>query len=213
MGFVLPSVRPIDFGLPEPRPDDFDFTPYANVAWLDPGATTGWALFSVHPDALEDSETKILDNIHHWSCGQWVGPENGQAAEALALIEAWEDAAIGIEDFVLRTSNPAREVLSPVRITEKIDYAMWAGLAGNTPAEMDDEGNVTRLKHGRAYFKQMPSLAMTTVTDERLKSWGLYRDTVGLEHGRDAVRHCLTFLRRAKKDASLRKGAWPLRFE
>lgn len=210
--FVLPSVRPADFGLAAPSPDDFDFTPYANVVWFDPGSTTGWAVFSVHPDALESPEAKVLDNIHHWSCGQWTGPENSQVTEALALVSAWEDAAIGIEDFILRTSNAAREVLSPVRITAAIDHAMWSGQAGNTPAEMDDDGNVTKLRHGRRYFLQSPSLAKGAVTDDRLKDWGLYRDTVGLEHGRDAVRHCLTFLRRAKKDARLREEAWPLRY-
>jgi hypothetical protein len=211
--FVKPAVSRTDFGLPAPDPDQFGFTPYANVIWYDPGSTTGWALFSIHPDALEDPEAKILDNIHHWSCGEWIGAENEQAMTALALAEAWEDAAVGSEDFVLRTANAAREVLSPVRIVEKIDYGLWAGFAGNTPDQFGDDGEVSRLKMGRRLYKQMASYAKGAVTDDRLRSWGLYRHTVGLEHGRDAVRHGLTFLRRAKKDATLRREAWPLRFE
>ena len=65
----------------------------------------------------------------------------------------------------------------------------------------------------RAIIKQQGSLAMTAITDERLKRMGLYTPLSGKEHARDAVRHNLTWLKRAKKlseqnmiTAALREG-------
>ena len=41
---------------------------------------------------------------------------------------------------------------------------------------------------------QMASLAKTTVTDDRLRRWGLWAK--GSSHARDAIRHAVTYLRR-----------------
>ena len=200
---IVPAIVPEDFGITE----GMELTAYANTVWFDPGGTTGWAIFSIHPDALDNPELSVLDNINHWSCGQFTGLENVQVRHALDLITVWEDAAIGIEDFVLRVHSTDRSVLAPVRVTAAIEFEMWCGNTGSTPIDAD------RSLPSRKILKQQPSLAMDTVTDDRLKRWGFYARTVGSGHGRDAVRHALTFLRRAKGDAALRTDAWPLRFE
>jgi hypothetical protein len=55
----------------------------------------------------------------------------------------------------------------------------------------------------------MPALAKTTMTDERLRDLGLYEQTVGKEHGRDALRHALTFWKRVKTQPALRREVFP----
>lgn len=148
---------------------------------FDPGGKTGWAVFGVHADAINDPECRIIDNIEFWSMGEFFGPEQSQAREMFELVEQWPTAKIIMEDFVLRKFSSARELLSPVRITARFE------------GRMDQAGDP------RPIIKQQPSLAMTTITDDRLKKMGLYNATVGKEHGRDAVRHGLTWLKRAKK--------------
>lgn len=148
---------------------------------FDPGGTTGWAVFGVHADAINDPEYRIIDNIEFWSAGQVFGPEASQSREMWELVEAWPDAHIVIEDFVLRKFTSARELLSPVRITARFEERMEC---------MGDK---------RPIIKQPGALAMSAITDERLKKMGLYNPLVGKEHARDAVRHSLTWLKRAKK--------------
>lgn len=153
---------------------------YVCVAF-DPGGKTGWSVFGVHADAINDPECRIIDNIEFWSTDELFGPEQGQAREMYELVSNWPTAKLVMEDFVLRKFSSARELLAPVRITARFEG--WMDSAG-------DE---------RPIIKQQPSLAMTAITDDRLKRMGLYNPTVGLEHGRDAVRHNLTWLKRAKK--------------
>lgn len=148
---------------------------------FDPGGKTGWSVFGVHADAINDPECRIIDNIEFWSLGEYFGPERGQASDMYGLVEQWPTAKIIMEDFVLRRFSSARELLSPVRICARFEGWMDA---------CNDE---------RPIILQQPSLAMTTITDDRLKKMGLYNATVGKEHGRDAVRHGLTWLKRAKK--------------
>lgn len=153
---------------------------------LDPGGTTGWSIMNVHPEALLYPDTPILSNIEHWASGQIVGPENEQAEEVMDMIDEWPGCTVVMESFVLRQMHVD---LAPVRIGEKIDFALW---------------------HRRlASFKQTPAEAKNTCTDSRLKSWGLYKREGGQEHARDADRHALTFLRKCKDRMNLRVYAWP----
>lgn len=148
---------------------------------FDPGGTTGWAVFAVHSDAIDDPECRIIDNIEFWSAGQFFGPEDSQTQEMWDLVEQWPDAHIVIEDFVLRKFSSARELLSPVRLTARFEERLKC---------MGDK---------RPIIKQPGSLAMSAITDVRLKKMGLYNPLIGKEHARDAVRHNLTWLKRAKK--------------
>ena len=155
----------------------------------------------VEADSLVDPDVSVLRSIAHRASGQiTAGNEDEHAEEIVGLIAAWPNAAVVIEDFTLRTFKMSRELLSPVRLTAKVEYAMFHGLQGCEP------------KHRRV-FKQQPSMAKSTATDERLKQWGLYIREGGLEHARDADRHAITFLRRAKDKARVRHAGWPHMFD
>lgn len=135
----------------------------------------------VYKEAIEDSEYSILDNVSFWTAGEFIGDERGQADEMIALVEAWPEAHIVIEDFVLRKFTSARELLSPVRITARFDQALH--ISGDA----------------RPMIIQPGVLAMKTVTDARLKRMGLWPPLQGSEHKRDAVRHNITWMKRAKQ--------------
>lgn len=168
---------------------------WATVIGIDPGGTTGWAVMCVEQDALSDPDVSILRSIAHKAQGQVAGDEDKQAMILIELIAAWPSAAVVIEDFILRKFVSGRELLSPVRITAKVEFALKYGLL--------DVGRP------RDVFKQQPSLAMKTATDDRMKDWGLYIREGGEEHARDAMRHCITFMRRAGEKPALRSAAWP----
>jgi hypothetical protein len=172
--------------------DEPMYTGWANVIALDPGGTTGWSVMMVHPDALVDPDISVLSNIEHWTHGQFTGNEDDQAKQIIDLVEAWPDSALVMEQFKVRQMAVD---LSPVRIIAKVEFGLkW----------MLDEDTIKPTR-----FMQMPALAKSTVTDARLREWGLYERAGGMEHARDADRHALTFLRRAKERAQLRQQAWP----
>lgn len=156
---------------------------------------------SVNPETLIGNSA-LWSNIVHWACGETSGNENQMASEMLQLFDLWDDAAIGIEKFTLR--QMAVE-LSPVSITGKIEYGLW--LMEKWAAE-EEERDMGR---GRMVFKQEPSLAKRTLTDDRQRSWGLWEP--GKDHKRDAVKHCYTFLQRAQEKPNLRAYAWPHLFK
>lgn len=143
------------------------------VISLDPGGTTGWAIFSVHPDAMKGDPTiPIFGNIEWWTAGQFSGRQDDQVDAIVALVRSWPGARLVTEDFKLRRLDAE---LSPVEIN-----AM-----------------VLRETRPRYWVKQMSSLAMKTVTDDRQKLWGFW--VPGQEHARDAVKHNITFLKRRKE--------------
>lgn len=178
------------------------------VISIDPGGTTGWSRMVVHPEALVDPEVPILTNILDRANGQIraipVTP-NGKAPKALNLaleerrcirtliadvLSNWHGAALVIEDFLLRKKVMDRELLSPVRLTAALELAaeyegLHMSLHRQTPADK------------------------ASVTDARLKEWGLYLRAGGMEHARDADRHSILFLRKAKARGSVRGEAWP----
>lgn len=162
---------------------DIEVGPNVSVIGIDPGGTTGWAVLCCPVNSLRGGSDPLAE-IKHWSYGQLEGAENHQVDQLIMIIQDWEAAAIVCEGFHLRTL--AAE-LSPVRITAALDW--WLSYAK------------------RPMFIQLPSMAKSTATDDRLKSWELYDK--GNEHARDATRHASTFLRRTAKNAKLRAAAWP----
>lgn len=174
---------------------------WATTVWIDPGGTTGWGVMSVNPQLLCGHQP-IFKNIQHWACGEITGNENQIASEVLELFELWDDAAVGIEKFTLR--QRAVE-LSPVSVTAKIEYGLW--LQEKWEAE-EEERPIGR---GRWVFKQEPSLAKRTLTDDRQRDWRLWE--AGKDHKRDAIKHCYTFLQRAQEKPRLRATAWPLLYK
>lgn len=174
-----------------------DASGWATTVWVDPGGTTGWGVMSVYPELLV-TDKPVHKNIVHWSCGDTHGNENQMASEMLQLFDLWEDAAVGIEQFDLRQMAVQ---LSPVSITGKIEYGLW--LMEKWAAEEEER----EMGRGRFVFKQTPSLAKTTLTDDRQRDMGLW--VPGPDHKRDAIKHCFTFLNRAQKIPRMRYAAWP----
>lgn len=158
---------------------------------LDPGGTTGWCLLRIHRIAMESPDYRILENVAGWSAGQVSGSVNHQIDKLVDLVEAWPDAEIVCEDFILRQLG-GRDLLDPVRITQPLSW--WLERGGQRSWDTD---YVEDWKPRELHLQQ-PALAMTTVTDERLKAWGLLHLTAGQPHARDALRHALTFARRRK---------------
>lgn len=148
------------------------------IIGIDPGGITGWSVFGIHPDVFSGNpEFRVIDNVDFWTAGQFTGNEDDQTDEIVELINSWPGARIAMEDFILRKVGMAREMLSPVRITAKVEWAI----------------------RPRYFVLQQPSLAMTTITDERQKEMGFWLP--GKEHARDAVKHCLTFAKRKREQA------------
>lgn len=193
-GKKKPPLRALA-GLEGAADEDEPYKGYAKLLWLDPGGTTGWSIFVVHPDALVDPKSAILANVEYHATGQIAGAggenENEQIAISLILdlVASWPGITVGTESFRLRQLTQDTELLTPVRINAALRYAMWAGNWGQL-------------------HEQPASLAKRTATDERLKEWGYYNSHSG-PHARDADRHGLTFLRRAKERAATRLTAWP----
>lgn len=188
-------------------PDDEITYECATVIAIDPGGTTGWSMIRVHPECLTDPTASVLDNIFDHQHGQVdCGSHRGNLGTSLhtgistdgefsgvydlaKFIRQWPVAAVVIEDFSLRQLRMDRDLLSPVRITAALGYCLWVG--------------------GRDYHVQSPADAKRTCTDDRLKEWRMYDSTGGLQHARDADRHALLFLRKAKAKANFRALAWP----
>jgi hypothetical protein len=154
------------------------------VLGLDPGGTTGWCVMGVHPDAISsgDPEIKILQNIEFWSAGEFTGAEDDQCDEVVELIERWPSARLVSELFTLRSRVTSPEVFALERMNAILRWAV----------------------RPRYFVFQQPSLAMTTITDERQKDMGLW--IPGKEHARDATKHVVTFLKR-QRDRQIKAAA------
>lgn len=188
-------------------PDDEIDYGAATVIAIDPGGTTGWSLISVHPECLTNPTAKVLDNIFihqhgQVDCGSHRGNldtslhsgistdgEFGGVYDLAKFIRNWPVAAVVIEDFVLRQQRMDRELLSPVRVTAALGYSVWLT--------------------GRDYHTQSPADAKRVCSDERLKEWQMYDPYGGMVHARDADRHAILFLRKAKSKRAFRELAWP----
>lgn len=186
--------------------DKIDYGQAAVIA-IDPGGTTGWSLISVHPESLTAPNAEFLDNIFihqhgEVDCGSRRGNldsslhvgvsthgEFSGAYDLAEFIQTWPSAAVIIEDFNLRTFRKDRDLLSPVRLTAAIGAIIW--------------------KEGRDYHVQSANDAMNTCSDARLREWRMYDPTGSLEHARDADRHAILFLMKAKQKAKFRAKAWP----
>lgn len=159
---------------------------------LDPGGTTGWCVLRIHTIAMHSPEYRILDNVVSWSAGQIVGPIGHQIDRLVDLVDCWPDAEVVSEDFYLRQLRGGPELLDPVRITETLKWWMERG---GRRAWDTEEGEDWK---PRELHLQQPSLAKTTITDDRLRAIGILHLTNDQPHARDGVRHALTFARRRK---------------
>lgn len=134
--------------------------------------------------------------MYRRSCGRGfvedTSHESWAVQQMLSIVLRYPGAAVGTEDFIIRQANQSREFLSPVRLMAAFDYACW--------------------RYGIQPFRQQPSEAKTSITDARLKRWGLYVAGHERRHARDADRHVLTFFRKCKdltKGRARLSAIWP----
>lgn len=170
--------------------------PHLHVLGIDPGGTTGWALLTVPRASIFGSQPASFLTIDY---GEFYGPEDEQAIAIARLAREVQglDYKIGpalvVEDFDLMAhynNTDAAVVLSPVRIAAKLALLHHLGQTGDARLMMQ----------GRTIAKE-------TATDYRLRAWGLYIEQEG-DHIRDAMRHAITSLRRAKDSAKFRDMMW-----
>jgi hypothetical protein len=169
--------------------------PNLNIIGIDPGGTTGWAWLIVPRECIwGDAPSRIVE----WDYGEISGKETSQVKSICELarmaqgldyhvgpaliVEGWD------QDPKFKSTDP--EALSPVRIGAMLSYALFRG----------DMGKDIRICfQGRTTAKE-------AFTDDRLRAAGMY--VPGSDHIRDATRHALTALRRAKKSKDFREALW-----
>lgn len=191
------------------------------VVAFDPGGTTGWSVMKLSYEDLMDQQKPVHEAIHTWYHGQVdCGSQSGNAGDSatansydLGISETGEAAGVAIlsniirqqarpafgglgtavvyEDFIIRQSNMSRDFLSPVRVTAALQQTAWESRLASE-------------------FKQQPSEAKTAITDDRLKTWKMYYDGSAARHARDADRHALLFLRKARQKKGRIREAWPV---
>lgn len=161
------------------------------VVWADPGDTTGWSIHRVPIDLLlREGQVGALRQTR-WSSGQFrPGSTSASVDQFLDLARAAYERiseeddvfVIGSESFTLRMLSTEPSLLEPVRFN----------------AVLDD-----RLR-GTGWWaeRQSPSDAKQTITDARLRLWGIHKP--GAVHATDAQRHGLLFLRRYASQPKLR---------
>jgi hypothetical protein len=164
------------------------------VVWADPGRMTGW---SVHRVPIWDlmERGQVGSTAVTWSrLGQFGATSTSDAVDSyLGLCRAaWEKAGeedvvvIGCEGFTLMMNSKDHWLLEPVRFLSVLQDRLR-----ETEVRVEVQGATD---------------AKTTITDNRLKTWGLY--VPGSDHARDAQRHGLLYLRRfsTQKATRLRAG-------
>jgi len=185
------------------------------VVAFDPGVTSGWSWHCASKEGLLTlgAVTSLRDmrkdvpiiEMSHFGREMDLGYEIGQieagagefaedsvvdqmmflirkAVVAYSFDGTIDSLAVVTEDFILRNDSRDRSLLAPVRLNAKLERELRGA--------------------GLAMFLQSPSDAKNVVTDARLKHWNVYE--AGMQHGRDAQRHGILFLRRWAGQAGLR---------
>lgn len=153
------------------------------VVSFDPGVATGWSIIRVPAELLV--ALGMVQSIRHMKsrCGEFVGGSVSASVDRALelcrqtydkLCEPGDGFAIVTEGFTLRMMSMDPSLLEPVRFN----------------AILHDRLRGT----GMGAVEQSPSDAKKSVSDERLKLWGLWRP--GPDHMRDGLRHGLLFCRR-----------------
>jgi len=174
--------------------------PHLHVIGVDPGETTGWCLFTVPRDSIfGDADPEILA----WDTGELKGPEDQQAVDLARLCREIQSLdykvgpAVVIEDFDVGeiVTTDANVLYSPIRIASM--FRMLVALKVHTTSILTGDARV--VMQGR-------TLAFQCMTDDRLKRSGYWVE--GSRHERDATRHAITALRRARENPEFRSQMW-----
>jgi|SRR5580698_9435146 hypothetical protein len=165
-----------------------------HVIGIDPGGTTGWCRLTVPRDSVFGREES---SIIEWDYGEVSGHEPQQVVLLARLARETQSLdylvgpALVVERWDVDPHFQSRDTsaLSPARIGAMLLYAQHRG----------------DLSDARVTFQSRVQ-AKQALTDERLRALGLY--VKGSEHVRDATRHALCALRRARQSSELRKEMW-----
>lgn len=218
--FPANGQRIIDIGgtPPEMEEDPEDFGDEKNLVLLslDPGETTGWSAMRVPVAALRQRGAARTLQRCWWAHGtiQRSGIGTGSMAQAVSDsrhvtnifglmdrvfeefvhtaddgeggLDVFDEFVLVMENFKLRMMSMDENLLAPVRIKERLLDRLWVA---RSPLPV---------------FLQAPSDAKKIVSDERLRTWGMYRSNSG-PHARDADRHAILFLRRFASERAIRE--------
>ena len=188
--YRLPEIRVLDQEGRWDRNSEDEHLFWPRVTWLDPGTVSGVATVWFDPKAAFDGKI-TAKVVLAYSEMFLYGPEyglNGQANRFLRLRKSLDTEigmATGIESFVIRQFNQSEEFLSPVRISAAVEFALSRVRPGH-----NHEAAIGSIP----VFKQSPSDAKNTFTNDRLKALRMF--TPGPDHINDAKRHCLLWIRK-----------------
>jgi hypothetical protein len=166
-----------------------------HVIGVDPGVTTGWARVTIPRKCIwGDEPTSIIS----WETGQLRGRISDQVWELARLARQTQSLAFKIgpalvvEDFDFGRPLKDPEVYTPVYFAQQLHFI----------------AEKTALLNDARVFLQSRALAKGTFTDERLGAAGVFARRGQTDHERDALRHALTALRRAKTSFPVRSALW-----
>lgn len=169
-------------------------TPEIILVAIDPGGTTGLCRITVPTLAIfGDAPSEIIE----WDYFALNGYEAKQAQEIAQYAREQQGLAFRVGPAIVTEAwdqDPSfkstdSEALSPCRINAMLEMERHLGLLGDST-----------LTH------QPRTMAMTTMTDERLRQRKMY---VAHKDIRAATRHALTALRRAKENPKFAEQLWP----
>ncbi len=161
------------------------------TVWADPGENVGWSVHRVPIACLLEMGQVGSVPYTWWRSGSFRAPCTSAAVDGFLALgrAAWEQAGdgdvfvMGSERFTLMMQSTDHALLEPVRFN-----AVLVDRLRDTEMQVESQG---------------ASDAKKTITDARLRSWGLYK--AGPDHMRDAQRHGLLFLRRFASQPDLQR--------
>lgn len=166
-----------------------------HVLALDPGVTTGWAKITVPRMSIWGEEPA---RIVEWSTGQLRGRISDQVWATCDMIRIVQSLAykigpaVVVEDFDFGRPLKDPEVYTPVYFAQMLRFCFER----------------TALTNDAQLFMQGRDIAKSSFTDERLRAAGVFAARGQTDHERDALRHGLTALRRAKRSFEVRCALW-----
>lgn len=187
----LPEIKFLD---PEERWDhskEDEYLWWPRIQWIDPGGVSGVAVVWFDPKAVFE-DRPMAKCVLAYSEMFLYGPEaglNGQVNRYLRMrrtLDQEPGLATGVESFVPMQLNMSQDFLAPVRIRSALEFAL---------SRTKPHGSET-LGDGVPLYAQSPSDAITSFTNDRLKTLRMY--TPGPDHVNDAKRHCLLWIRKLK---------------
>lgn len=167
-----------------------------NIIGIDPGKVTGWALWKIPRASMyTGGDPEVVERY----TGEIRGRESDQVFKLCRFFRTVQGLdyklgpAVVCESFDFGSPLSDPEVYSPVRIAAMLKFAF-------------EQKSLKQCGDARLVM-QSRTIAKSTATDERLKAWGLWTPS-SADHERDAERHIVTALRRARQKREFRDRLW-----